>query len=133
MLIQQRQPFKAGWSGFWDVSAGGSAIAGETSQMAAEREVREEIGYVLFLHDQRPVITIHYDEGFDDIYAVEKDLDINALVLQPEEVQAVRWATCHEILQMIEEGIFIPYHKELIPLLFFMRNHRGTFVRDEEN
>lgn len=40
MLIQQRQPFKHGFSGMWDVSAGGSAVAGETSAMAAMREVR---------------------------------------------------------------------------------------------
>ncbi|MDE5564344.1 MAG: hypothetical protein K2I93_04255, partial [Oscillospiraceae bacterium] len=26
MLIQQRQPFKAGWSDMWDISCGGSAV-----------------------------------------------------------------------------------------------------------
>ncbi len=44
MLIQQRQPFKEGWSNMWDVSAGGSAIAGENSREAAQRELEEEIG-----------------------------------------------------------------------------------------
>ena len=29
MLIQQRQSFKSGWSNFWDVTVGGSAVAGE--------------------------------------------------------------------------------------------------------
>ena len=29
MLIQHRQPFKKGWSGLWDISVGGSAIAGD--------------------------------------------------------------------------------------------------------
>ena len=28
MLIQQRQPFKKGWSNFWDVTVGGSAVSG---------------------------------------------------------------------------------------------------------
>ncbi|WP_406543559.1 NUDIX domain-containing protein [Clostridium ljungdahlii] len=36
MLIQQRQPFKEGWSNMWDITVGGSAIEGETSQMAAK-------------------------------------------------------------------------------------------------
>lgn len=49
MLIQQRQPDKNGWPGMWEVSTGGSAIAGETSQQAAEREVKEEIDYTLQL------------------------------------------------------------------------------------
>lgn len=31
----------------WDLTVGGSAISGDTSQMAAEREVYEEIGYPL--------------------------------------------------------------------------------------
>ena len=39
MLIQQRQPFKDGWSGMWDLTVGGSVIAGETTQMAAQREL----------------------------------------------------------------------------------------------
>lgn len=129
MLIQQRQPFKAGWPNMWDVSVGGSAIAGESSQSAAEREVLEELGYELSLTNNRPVLTIHFEDGFDDIYTVEKDLNTEALRLQPEEVQAVKWASLEEILQMIEAGVFIPYHKELIRLLFYMRNHRGTFLK----
>ena len=46
MLIQQRQAHKLGWPNRWDVSAGGSVQAGETSQQAAQRELREELGYV---------------------------------------------------------------------------------------
>ena len=131
MLIQQRQPFKAGWPNMWDVSVGGSAVSGDTSQTAAEREVWEEIGYKISLENHRPVITIHFDHGFDDIYTIIEDLNIADLKLQPEEVQNVKWATEEEILHMIDEGIFIPYHKELIKLLFFMRNRRGTFTPDE--
>ncbi len=44
MLIQQRQPFKSGWPNMWDFTASGSAVSGDTSQMAAEREVDEELG-----------------------------------------------------------------------------------------
>ena len=38
MLIQQRQPFKEGWSDMWDVTVGGSAVTGDSSRTAAERE-----------------------------------------------------------------------------------------------
>ncbi len=127
MLIQQRQPFKTGWSNMWDISVGGSAVSGDTSQSAAEREVLEEIGYKISLDNIRPVLTINFDHGFDDIYTITEDVDINTLKLQPEEVQTVKWATEDEIINMIDKGIFIPYHKEFIKLLFFMRNHRGAF------
>jgi isopentenyldiphosphate isomerase len=45
MLIQQRQPFKEGFPNLWDLTVGGSALAGETSRQAAVRETAEEIGY----------------------------------------------------------------------------------------
>lgn len=131
MLIQQRQPFKKGWSNMWDISCGGSAVSGENSLIAAEREVAEELGVAISLEDVRPVLTIHFDEGFDDIYAITKDLQLSELRLQPEEVQAVKWASLEQILAMIDSGEFIPYHKDLIGLMFFMRNHRGTFTRED--
>ena len=66
MLIQQRQPFKSSWSNMWDITVGGSAISGDTSQSAAERKVYEEIGYKLSLDGIRPALTIKFEDGFDD-------------------------------------------------------------------
>ena len=44
MLIQKRQAFKSGYGGRWDLSAGGSSLAGENSRETAHRELLEEIG-----------------------------------------------------------------------------------------
>ena len=129
MLIQQRQPFKDGWPNMWDITVGGSAVSGDTSQLAAEREVYEEIGYKLSLDGIRPSLTINFDKGFDDIYLIQKDIDISKLKLQYEEVQSVKWASKEEILSMIDEEIFIPYHKSLINLLFFMRTSKNSHTR----
>ena len=129
MLIQQRQPFKSGWSNMWDITVGGSAISGDTSKSAAEREVYEEIGYKLSLDGIRPALTINFDEGFDDIYLIQQDIDITKLKLQYEEVKAVKWASKEKILSMIDEEIFISYHKSLIELLFSMRSYPGMHTR----
>lgn len=129
MLIQQRQPFKDGWPNMWDITVGGSAVSGDTSQLAAEREVYEEIGYKLSLDGIRPSLTINFDKGFDDIYLIQKDIDISKLKLQYEEVQSVKWASKEEILSMIDEEIFIPYHKSLIDLLFFMRTSKNSHTK----
>ena len=131
MLIQQRQPFKHGWSNFWDVTVGGSAIAGDTSRSAAERETREELGLSLDLSDVRPSLTIHWENGFDDYYLLTREVDIRSLHLQTEEVQAVRWASKEEIFRMIDSGEFIPYEKSLIELIFFRRNHRSSHTRND--
>ena len=83
MLIQQRQPFKQGWSGLWDVTVGGSAVAGDSSQSAAQRETLEEIGHRLDLRDIRPQLTVNFPTGFDDYYLIEAPgLDANSLKLQ---------------------------------------------------
>lgn len=125
MLIQQRQPFKSGWPNMWDITVGGSAIAGDTSQTAMERELFEEIGLKVDLHNVRPHLTVNFDVGFDDIYLIEKEVDISELKLQYEEVQRVKWASIDEIYQKLDEGTFIPYYKSLIKLLFDMRNRYG--------
>ena len=129
MLIQQRQPFKEGWPDMWDITVGGSAVTGDTSQKAAEREVLEEIGLKLDLKGIRPHLTVNFDRGFDDIYLVEKNVDIKELVLQPEEVQAVKWAGRDEILAMIEKGDFIPYYPELVNLFFQIRKKYGCISK----
>lgn len=126
MLIQQRQPDKNGWPGMWDVSTGGSAIAGETSQQAAEREVKEEIDYTLQLQDKRPSLTVNFENGFDDYYLIEANIDIATLSLPTEEVKQVKWASKKGIIHMISEGLFIPYHRSLIELLFDMRSSMGA-------
>ena len=131
MLIQQRQPFKEGWSNLWDITVGGSAISGDSSRSAAERETREELGLSVDLADVRPSMTIHWENGFDDYYILTREVDPASLHLQYEEVQAVRWASLEEILQMIDDGRFIPYEKSLIELLFFRRNHRGAHTRSD--
>ena len=111
MLIQQRQPFKKGWSNMWDVTVGGCAVAGDSSRTAAERETREELGLSIDLTDERPSLTINWENGFDDYYVLTKPVKISTRKLQPEEVQAVRWAGT------------------LIELLFRCRENRSSHTR----
>ena len=65
LLIQQRQPWKT-WPEYWDVTVGGSALCGETSQMAMRRELREELGLDIDFSDIRPRLTVNFEDGFDD-------------------------------------------------------------------
>lgn len=121
MLIQQRQPFKDGWPNMWDITVGGSAVAGDSSQKAAERELLEELGLEIDLTDTRPHLSINYEVGFDDYYLIEKEVEIEKLNLQYEEVQRVKWASKEEIFALLNSGEFIPYYKDLLGLLFSMR------------
>ena len=128
MLIQQRQPFKEGWPNLWDITVGGSAVAGDNSRTAAERETLEEIGLDIDLSREQPKLTIPFDVGFDDVYTLTMDVDLSTLTLQESEVQAVKWASEEEVLAMLADGRFIPYHRAFIQLLFALRNSRGAHV-----
>jgi len=131
MLVQQRQPFKHGWSGFWDITAGGNSIAGDTSQMAASRELFEEVGITVDFADTLPHFTVNSLRAFFDFYLVEKEVDIDSLQLQYEEVAQVKWADKDEVLKMMRDGSFVPYQDGIIDLCFALVKRRRTLAYDE--
>lgn len=125
LLIQRRAAEKFIWPNLWDVSVGGGVDAGETSRQGAEREFREELGVSLDLSGLRPSVTVNFDGGFDDFYILTSDLSLEDLTLQREEVRDVRWASLAEILDMAENGSFIPYPESFLRFLFDMRGQFG--------
>ena len=126
MLIQRRALTKSA-GGLWDITAGGSALAGETSGEAACRELFEELGLRLEL--PRPSFTVNFDRGFDDVFLVRAEPPLSSLVLQEEEVCDAKWATLEEILSMLDEGKFIDYRRHFLELLFEMDCGYGMILR----
>ena len=129
MLIQQRSMEKYSLPGMWDVAAAGGVDAGETSRQGAEREFLEELGFPLDLSGIRPSVTVNFDGGFDDFYILCRDIPLEALTLQKEEVSAVRWAALPEVLDMVDSGTFIPYPKSFLSFLYEMRNQFGFITK----
>lgn len=109
LLVQKRQPWKKGWAGMWDLSVGGSAVSGDDSQTAAERETKEELGIDIDLSNERPRFTLNFKSGFDDYYMITKDVDMSDLHLQEDEVEDAKWVDKKELARMLSKGIMIPY------------------------
>lgn len=130
LLLQQRQKDKGGYPNLWDVSAAGSALAGENSAAAASRELREELGLVHDFTKERPFLTTYFERGFDDWYFIRMEADISDLRLQPEEVQDARWADLAEIERMLDSGEMVPYYRDLVRLWFVMKDHRGSTTHE---
>jgi len=131
VLIQQRQPFKKPWPGYWEFSGGGSALAGENSQEAMHRELFEEIGLDVDFTGMRPVLRRPGEQSFQDWYAVTRDVPLDSLTLQESEARDAAWVTENEILRMIEEGTFIPYHPSFVSLLFHLHHHDNLKTHEE--
>jgi isopentenyldiphosphate isomerase/N-acetylglutamate synthase-like GNAT family acetyltransferase len=117
-LIQKRQPWKKGWSDMWDCSAAGSAVLGDSSEQAAVREVKEELGIDLDIDQGERLFTVKYSSGFDDIWLVRQNVELHQLKLQEEEVADAKWASEEEIREMHKTGELIPFH--YLDLLFDM-------------
>ncbi len=129
MLIQKRAACKRAWANLWDISCGGSAVAGEDSQEAAEREVKEELGIDIDLSEVRPHFTINYQRGFDDFYTYETEVNPDELVLQTEEVAEARWASLEEVRELFRKGEFVPYFQPVVELLWQVRDNYDGAIR----
>ena len=126
MLIQQRQSAKH-FPNMWDLTVGGQVSAGETSWQGIQRELKEELGIDTDMSEIMPTLTVPFKDGFDDIYLLRTNISLDELTLQKEEVQAVKWASETDILDMIGCGEFIPYYESYIHFLFSMIDGDGTF------
>ena len=96
LLLQQRQKDKEGYPNLWDVSAAGSALAGENSAAAASRELREELGIEVrvgrILDAQRIA-----DDG-RDLLVLFYSAEIASGEPEPLDCNAVAWAGISELL-----------------------------------
>jgi isopentenyldiphosphate isomerase/N-acetylglutamate synthase-like GNAT family acetyltransferase len=119
-LIQKRQSWKIGWPNMWDCSAAGSVISGEKSREGAIRETKEELGIDLDMSKADIIFTVKFSRGFDDIWFVRQNIDVNDLKLQYEEVADAKWVSFKEIKQMVQDGEFIEYH--YLDILYEMIN-----------
>lgn len=114
-LITQRVMTKSWAPGWWEVS-GGAVMAGEESEEAVRREIKEETGldvsgceggYLFSYHRENPG---EGDNYFVDIYRYVVDFKEEDLRLQEAETLGYRLASADEIKALADQGIFLHYH-----------------------
>lgn len=119
-LIQKRSPQKDGTY----ASTGGHPKTGETSLQGMITEIQEEIGLTVKPEE----LTLYYEDRDDDeqvifsLYYMKKDIDINTLTLQKEEVDFVEWDSLDRIYELIGEKKFKNSHKESLERLLKVLN-----------
>lgn len=94
-------------------STGGHFKSGDDSISTIQTEVMEELGLKINKEEFRFVD--HHFRGcvVFDVYYLNKNIDINKLKLQTEEVESVNWCTKEEIDSYINKGVFSPSHSEI--------------------
>ena len=112
VLLQRRSPNKKMWPNMWDITAGGHVLSGEFGFQSIIRECKEEIGIIL---DKRDITFIGcsistnikgdiINNHFNEYYIAKKEIDLNSLKLQREEVSEVKWMDKEEIINRIKEN-----------------------------
>lgn len=86
-------------------TTGGHVKTGETSKDAIISEVKEELGLDISNEDFKYLDTFIYRVVLFDVYYLKKDIDIDSLTLQEEEVEKVAWYSSHEIQELITKGL----------------------------
>lgn len=122
VLLQKRSAEKKTNPNMWTTSASGHLSAGDTSIDGAIRELAEEIGVVaskealkyLFTVAEENVLGEIINKEFIDVYILSKDIDINELKLQQEEVSEIKWVTLLEFEHMVNnDAPNLVNHKEM--------------------
>jgi 8-oxo-dGTP pyrophosphatase MutT (NUDIX family) len=113
-LITKRVKTKAWAPGWWEVS-GGAAQAGEESEEAVLREIKEETGLDVSAWDGGYLFSYKRenpgegDNYFVDIYRFMSDFSESDIHLQEEETDGYMLATVDEIKEFAKQGIFLHY------------------------
>ena len=112
-LLMQRDPRKV-YGGFWEATAGGSALQGETPLEAALRELREETG--IAAESLTELGRLHNFDAFFVEFLCVTDCPKDSVVLQEGETVAYRWVTREEFSAMESElcsDRILPFVEEL--------------------
>ena len=112
ILLQQRSANKKLWPNLWDITAGGHVLTGEFGYQTVIRETKEEIGVDITKNDlefiggtkSENISGNIINRHFNEFYIVHKDIDINDIVLQEEEVQDIKWFDKEEVVARIKNN-----------------------------
>lgn len=105
-LMQKRSIEK---DGLWGTT-GGHPTSGQTSLEGIITEVKEELGIDISSDDVIFFDTTSNEKVFCDMYYLNKNIDVNTLTLQKEEVETVNWLSLEEIRKIVENNEFKESH-----------------------
>ena len=99
-LVQKRSKNKESHPGEWDIT-GGAALWGETAIQAVIRETYEEVGIAISEKELKYMGRIVKSRRIVDIFSAQKDFDIGDCNMQKEEVDELKFVSCHNLLNDI--------------------------------
>ena len=106
-LLMKRDPNKDIYPGYWEASAGGSALQGETELDCAKRELREETGIISDNFTQISRVLREHSHSLIFSFLTVVDVPKDSITLQENETVDYKWITKKELLDFSESDISI--------------------------
>ena len=127
VLIQQRSSTKDTFPSKWDVSVAGHVGENEDPRMAAQRELHEEVGITCQRNELESVdyfaSEFFHSNGIIDreyhfVYLIRKEIALEDLSYQEEEVNQAQWIPMTMMLEMSNPSVaafdFVPYPQDYL-------------------
>lgn len=114
VLLQKRSSSKKLWPNKWDVTIGGHVNAGEFGRQALIRECKEELGIEIKDDDIKYIVSTtsvynknnYINNHYDECYLITKNINIDDLNLQKEEVSDARYFSKEELINRINNNYY---------------------------
>lgn len=109
-LLMQRDPRKPNYGGYFEATAGGSALKGEDADCCAKRELREETGI-----DAGTLTNIGHFVSHNTIYGIflcVTDCDKNSVKLQEGETVSYKWISEAEFINFVNSDAMIDVQRQ---------------------
>ncbi|HBG1560713.1 TPA: NUDIX domain-containing protein [Clostridioides difficile] len=121
VLLQKRSSNKEAFPNCYDISSAGHVPAGEDFEISAIRELKEELGIsankkdLIFCGDRNVIWDGEFngkpfrDRQHSKVFMMWIDLDENEFIVDPKEVENVRWIDLEECIESVKKNLFQHY------------------------
>lgn len=108
LLLQVNKKFNK-WS-----TTGGHPVSGETSLQGIVTEIKEELNVDVEEKELKLTKTYKTEDDFVDMYYLKKDIALEDMIAQEEEVASINWFSLEQIQDLIKKDEFLEPHIEFL-------------------
>lgn len=128
-LLMQRDYRKPNWGGYFEATAGGSAVKGEDAYSCAIRELFEETGITPLTCEEIGIYISEY--AIYHNYLCITDCDKETITLQEGETVSYKWISEKDFVEFMNSDYMIPTQKRYYQEYFFKGELRSEQVKND--
>jgi len=133
ILMQKRSMQRRLYPGFWAISFAGHVVGNDTEAITAIKEGKEELGIEFTENDLLKLLTLKTkykdkslgitDKQIETVYLLHKDYKIEDFILDPEEVESVKYLTLAQFKQQNKQSDTMKHKPAVKALLKYLKSH----------